>query len=137
MIWCWKFYRKNNYFVPYSVSVSCFIEDRYVFFNICSCNVLVSAGYGDMNPIEFYCDLLTLYSFHSFLDCWRLFSSVLRIHTLGIFITGKPRFQGLLIFRLLYRIHVVMLTVLVNDSNRSTSWWKSYSNFKLIILMKG
>ena len=33
--------------------------------------------------------------------------------------------------------HDVMLTVLENEVNSSTSWWKSYSNLKYVIFDKG
>ena len=90
-----------------------------------------------MNTIVFSCELLTWLRFHDLLNCcWLLY------YNSGYPWIGSVYFREIKVPRdiicwLEDILHVVMLTVLVNDTNSSTSWCKSYNNFKYIIFCEG
>ena len=124
-------------FVSYLLNVSDLIENRYIFLNICSDNVLVSTDCDDVNPISFFCELLTWYMFYDLLDCCWLFYSNSEDPYIGSISRRQIIFPKGIVCWLVDIVHVLMITVLGNDTNRSTSWWKSYSNFKYIIFDEG
>ena len=59
MIWCWRFYRKTNYFVPNGLYVSDLIEYASILLIIGMDDVPIYAGGDDMYPVEFTCEFLT------------------------------------------------------------------------------
>ena len=65
------------------------------------------------------------------------FLPILMIHTLVIFLAGESAVPWAIVCWLGDIVHVVMLVVLSNYTNRSTSWWKRDSNFKYIIFDEG
>ena len=56
MIWCWRVFRKADYFIPSGLYVSDLIEYASIFLNIGPDDVLISAGGDAMYPVEFSCE---------------------------------------------------------------------------------
>ena len=106
---------------------------RSVLLKQISDNVLVSEGCNSMNPVSFLYELLTLYSFHNFLNsCWLFYYNYKDpyINTISF---RKTRVSNDIIFWLVDIGQVVIFTGLYNNANRSTSCWEINSDFKYII----
>ena len=133
MIWCWKFFGKNNYF--YSIAWMCMILIEYRSFFVKF--FLVFAVFDGVNTISFSCELFTWYRFQYLFDCCWLFSS----NAEDTYIDTIPHRKITVtrdIFCWVVDIgHVVMLRVLDNEANKITSWCKIYSIFKYIIFDSG
>ena len=58
MIWCWRFFKKTNYFVPNGLYMYDLIAYAYILLNIGPDDVLIYVGSDDMYPVALSCELL-------------------------------------------------------------------------------
>ena len=82
-------------------------------------------------------ELLNLYSLQNLLNCCWLFSTNAKDTYIGPVYCRKITVPRDIVYWLGDILHVVMFTLLYNNTERSSSWWKINSDFKYIIFDEG
>ena len=90
----------------------------------------------DVNPIASDCELLTWYGIHNFCTVVGFFLPLIRTNALVLFLSIIYVYMGYYLWLGDIR-HIVMFTVLVNNTKGYTSWWKSACRLKYIIFYEG